>query len=114
MNEAEIAKALKAMAHPARLRILRALRGGALCAGKTNEAARVSQPNLSQHLKILREARLLNTAKIGTRHCHYLAFPELVDTLLDAFDDLDPGHDEVVKSPDEVCEEAKQRDEGMS
>jgi len=108
MTESEANAILKAMSHPARMRILRALRGGALCAGKTNEAARLSQPNLSQHLKILRESGLLNTARIGTRHCHYIALPTLVDALLDA---LDAEHEEVVKSAEQVRSEACRREE---
>jgi len=108
-KEAIKIKVLKAMSHPARLRILRVLRAGALCAGKTNEEVHLSQPNLSQHLKVLRESGLLSTAKIGTRSCHYIARPSLVDAILDA---LDSKHDEIVKTTEQVCAEAKGREEG--
>ena len=88
---------LKALAHPVRLEILKILNEGALCAGKTNDMVPISQPNFSQHLKILRDAGLIERVCKGTRHCYYIAMPELVKSVLDNIEDaleiaaIDPG-----------------------
>jgi ArsR family transcriptional regulator len=81
-NEEEQIKILKAIAHPVRLKIVKILQKGALCAGRTNNILSISQPNFSQHLKVLREAGLIERVCKGTRHCYYLAMPELISTIL--------------------------------
>jgi len=98
-------KILKAMAHPVRLEILNILREGALCAGKTNDMISISQPNFSQHLKILRDAGLIERVCNGTRHCYYLAMPELVNSTLKNI--TDPKS--IIKTPQEVIKEVRQR-----
>ena len=75
---------MKAMAHPVRLQILELLRAGSLCAGRANERLSVSQPNLSQHLKRLREAGIIDMVAYGTKHCYYIAMPDAVNAVLDA------------------------------
>lgn len=55
----------KALAHPIRLKIIKKLSAGELCVCKLNEDVNFSQSNLSQHLKILKEAGILNSRKEG-------------------------------------------------
>ncbi|MDD5597101.1 MAG: metalloregulator ArsR/SmtB family transcription factor [Victivallaceae bacterium] len=85
-NERKIAERLKAVAHPARLRILRFLVKGPSCATLTNREIDISQPNLSQHLKILAEAGIIDFRKIGTKKCFYISRPDFVDELFKLFD----------------------------
>ena len=58
-------KILKALAHPIRLKITKKLSDGELCVCKLNEDVDFSQSNLSQHLRILKEAGILNSRKEG-------------------------------------------------
>ncbi|MFZ5974174.1 MAG: ArsR/SmtB family transcription factor [Bacillota bacterium] len=53
----------KALAHPVRLKIVRTLLNGPLCVCVLNESVEFSQSNLSQHLRILREAGILRSEK---------------------------------------------------
>jgi DNA-binding transcriptional ArsR family regulator len=59
---------LKALGHPVRLGIaLRLAREGGTCACDFAEIFGVSQPTVSQHLKVLREAGLVRTQREGTQ-----------------------------------------------
>ena len=59
---------LKALGHPVRLGIaLRLAEEGGTCACDFAELFHVSQPTVSQHLKVLREAGLVRTRRQGTQ-----------------------------------------------
>jgi ArsR family transcriptional regulator, arsenate/arsenite/antimonite-responsive transcriptional repressor len=59
---------LKALGHPVRLGIaLRLAAEGGTCACDFAEIFRISQPAVSQHLKVLREAGLVKTRRDGTQ-----------------------------------------------
>ena len=66
------ARELKALAHPARLRILARLRDGECCANEAMKCLGISQPNTSQHLKTLRNAGLIAGRREGTKICYRL------------------------------------------
>ena len=76
------ARLLRMVSHPVRLRILDVLRGGAMSVSEVNQTVNVIQPNLSQHLAVLREAQLVASHVDGPRRCYYLLRPDLVDSLL--------------------------------
>jgi ArsR family transcriptional regulator len=59
---------LKALGHPVRLGIaLRLAKEGGTCACDFADIFGVSQPTVSQHLKVLREAGLVRTRREGTQ-----------------------------------------------
>lgn len=59
---------LKALGHPIRLGIaLRLAEEGGTCACDFADIFHVSQPTVSQHLKVLREAGLVHTRRQGTQ-----------------------------------------------
>jgi DNA-binding transcriptional ArsR family regulator len=59
---------LKALGHPIRLGIaLRLAEEGGTCACDFADIFHVSQPTVSQHLKVLREAGLVQTRRQGTQ-----------------------------------------------
>jgi ArsR family transcriptional regulator, arsenate/arsenite/antimonite-responsive transcriptional repressor len=59
---------LKALGHPVRLGIaLRLAAEGGTCACDFAEIFHVSQPMVSQHLKVLRDAGLVRTRREGTQ-----------------------------------------------
>ncbi|MCR2835297.1 ArsR/SmtB family transcription factor [Parerythrobacter lacustris] len=63
MTDDELVDALKALAHPVRLRIMRALTGAERNVGEIDEASGIGQPILSQQLAVLRNAGLVKTRK---------------------------------------------------
>lgn len=63
ITDEELIDALKALAHPLRLRIMRALTGTERNVGEIDEAAEIGQPALSQQLAVLRNAGLVKTRK---------------------------------------------------
>lgn len=65
MDDSTIVEQLRALANPARLSIVRELRGGTRCACELAEVADVSSTLLSHHLKVLRTAGLISGARRG-------------------------------------------------
>lgn len=61
------ARALKAIAHPLRLKILCVLGEGETCVQDIVDAVGTSQSNISQHLAILRDKGVLQTRKDANR-----------------------------------------------
>lgn len=64
----EAVEALKALAHPVRMRMVEMLAdgGGELCVCHFEEAFDLTQPTISHHLKRLREAGLVDSRRDGT------------------------------------------------
>jgi len=68
-------ESLAALADPTRRAILEALRDGPLSVGELADAMPVSRPAVSQHLAVLRDAKLVSEERQGTRHI-FRADPE--------------------------------------
>ena len=69
---------LRALAHPVRWGILQRLAAEpGICACDFTEFFDVSQPTISVHLKVLREAGLVTSRRIGTTICYSIAPGEL-------------------------------------
>ncbi|MCU1431980.1 MAG: arsR [Actinotalea sp.] len=82
----QLARRFAALADPVRLRLLSLLAtsaGGAVCACDLVEPVGRSQPTVSHHLRILREAGLVTSEKRGT-NVWYAAVPAAVEALRDA------------------------------
>ncbi|MFL5296350.1 MAG: ArsR/SmtB family transcription factor [Phenylobacterium sp.] len=62
----------EALAEPNRRSILDLLRGGERPAGELVEALSISQPGVSKHLKVLREAGLVTVRAEGQRRLYRL------------------------------------------
>jgi ArsR family transcriptional regulator len=80
---AGLAKAFAALADPARLRLLSLIAAqpdGEVCACELVEPLGKSQPTVSHHLKVLREAGLVEGEKRGT-WVWYRPVPEALDNL---------------------------------
>lgn len=70
-----LARRIKALAHPARLGIVRALLkvgGDGCCCGDIVRGLPLAQSTVSQHLKVLREAGLIRGEISGPRCCYCL------------------------------------------
>ena len=69
-SESLSVKILKAMGHPIRLKIVKFLLDKPHCVCELKENLDFSQPNLSQHLKILKEAGIIASEKVEVQ-THY-------------------------------------------
>jgi DNA-binding transcriptional ArsR family regulator len=80
-NEDLYVKIYKALAHPIRIKIVKALLDGPLCVCVLNENVEFSQSNLSQHLKILKDAQILKSEKDGLRILYSIKDKEIKNLL---------------------------------
>ncbi|MFF7599588.1 ArsR/SmtB family transcription factor [Streptomyces mirabilis] len=79
----ELAKAFKALGDPVRLRLLSMIasrEGGEVCVCELTPAFELSQPTISHHLKLLRQARLIDCERRGT-WVYYWVLPGVLDRL---------------------------------
>ena len=79
--------ALRAIAEPRRREILRLVRGQELPAGAIAARFAVTRPAISQHLRVLKEAGLVDERRDGTRRL-YRARPDTVEELRRFLDDF--------------------------
>ena len=70
------AEILRAMAHPARLRLLALLLEGPACVGELVERTGYRQPYISQHLARLRDAGLVEGIREGLTVCYHVTCPQ--------------------------------------
>jgi ArsR family transcriptional regulator, arsenate/arsenite/antimonite-responsive transcriptional repressor len=76
------AELLKAFSHPTRLAILQELAAGPKCVADIEDLVSARQANISQHLSVLRYAKLVDYAQDGVLRCYYLCRPQLVRDML--------------------------------
>ncbi|OPL18209.1 MAG: hypothetical protein AVO35_06810 [Candidatus Aegiribacteria sp. MLS_C] len=79
-----LAEFLKAMANPVRLRILEELLRNPRCVTAIHEILGAKQPNISQHLSVLKNSGLILAERDGPYRCYYLRWPGLVKAVLEA------------------------------
>jgi len=65
------------LSEPARLEILLALAKKSGCVSVLQLRVKRSQPNVSQHLRVLREAGLVNCRCEGKKICYSVSNPEI-------------------------------------
>jgi ArsR family transcriptional regulator len=66
---AEMAQVLKALADPVRLRLVSLIgahQGGEMCVCELTTGFELTQPTISHHLKVLREAGIIDSERRGT------------------------------------------------
>jgi len=87
------ARALKAISHPLRLKILCFVGDQEICVQDIVEAVGTSQSNISQHLAILRDKGVLATRKDANRVYYRVADQrtlQLVELMREVFCDIKP------------------------
>ncbi len=72
---------LKVIAHPVRIKILEELVKGVKCVSDFEEFLEISQPNISQHLSLLRNCRVIDYYIDGRLRCYFLVDPIIPDLL---------------------------------
>jgi DNA-binding transcriptional ArsR family regulator len=80
-------RALEALAHPGRRRILQLVIDREMQAGELAELTGMAQPAASQHLRVLREAGLVDVRPVGSRRLYRVNFARVqaVRSQLDEF-----------------------------
>ena len=79
----EKAEVLRQLGHPIRLAILEELMKGGKCVTDIRDLLEVPQPNISQHLSVLRQQRIVDFTEDGKLRCYFLRRPALVHALFD-------------------------------
>jgi len=83
LNQDDLAvKIFKALGHPVRFKIMKFLCDGPKCVCKLNEKFEYSQANLSQHLRILKDAALVKSEKVGLE-MHYRLYNDNIKNIVD-------------------------------
>ncbi len=72
---------LRIIAHPTRVRILEDLCEGVKCLSDFEESLEISQPNVSQHLKLLRAHEVVDYFIDGRLKCYFLREPLIPDLI---------------------------------
>lgn len=72
---------LRAIAHPVRIKILEELIKGVKCVSDFEEFLEISQPNVSQHLSILRQFEVIDYYMDGRLRCYFLRDPIVPDII---------------------------------
>jgi len=76
------AEIFKALGHPARLKIAEELLDGERCVLEIRELIPGSQPNISQHLNILKYSGIVNYRRDGKLRCYFLCEPDRIKNIL--------------------------------
>ena len=95
---------MRLISHPVRLLILETLSEGSRCVKELNSMVDIEQPNFSQHMAVLREAKLVGCHKSGALRCYYILRPSLVRQLIQI---LSEEHEIHIRSRDSVIREAE-------
>lgn len=83
-----------ALSSPVRAAIVHRLTGGEQTVSNLVDALGLSQPLVSQHLRVLRGARLVATERRGREVVYSLADEHVAHVFLDAFHHTQENHDD--------------------
>ena len=83
----ELDRMLKALGEPMRLRIYQSLLERKHCVRSLSKKLGVTEPAISQHLKVMKDAGLVYGEKYGY-HTHYLPLQDAVDFLTEQFEQM--------------------------
>jgi ArsR family transcriptional regulator len=87
----EEARLLKALAHPTRLRLMDIIREHGPCVKAMEEELGVAQPNISQHLSVLRNLGIVEAKRDGNLVCYRIKNPYILKLLSVVFDESEKG-----------------------
>ena len=73
------------LSHPVRVKIIAELLKGKKCVSDIKDLVNVNQPNVSQHLSLLRLNDIVDWRQEGKRKCYFLKNPKLIKNIFDVF-----------------------------
>jgi DNA-binding transcriptional ArsR family regulator len=82
MQDADFANVMRALGHPVRLSILRILaerQQGDCCCTDVTDCLPLAQSTVSQHIKVLLDAGLIERRAKGTRNCYVVRVERFFD-----------------------------------
>ena len=82
MQDTDLANVMRALGHPVRLSILRILadqKQGDCCCTDVTQCLPLAQSTVSQHIKVLLDAGLVERHAKGTRNCYKLRSDRLAE-----------------------------------
>jgi DNA-binding transcriptional ArsR family regulator len=85
---------LRIVAHPVRIKILEELMKGVKCVSDFEEFLEITQPNVSQHLSLLRRFGIIDYFVDGRLRCYFLRdpmIPDLIDVIRKNYEGELPG-----------------------
>jgi len=91
-NRTQIARWFHALSDETRVQVVDMLAGGEKCVCELQDAVGAAQSRLSFHLKVLREAGLVNDRKQG-RWVYYSLRPDVLDEMAAYLQDRRPSED---------------------
>lgn len=83
INHKQGSQLFKALAHPIRLLIVEKLLEEEKCVNDIQDLVKVSQPNISQHLNILRFSGVVDYCQQGNLRCYFLKEPQKIKKLIE-------------------------------
>lgn len=83
-DQGKKAQILKALAHPIRLNIVEVLLNGERCVNDIKDLFGATQPNISQHLNVLKFSGILDYRQDRNLRCYFLKNPEKIKQLAQA------------------------------
>jgi len=81
MREEITADFLKLLGHPSRIKILTSLENGYKCVRDLESVVGITQSNLSQHLRILKDKGILEHERRGTEICYRIRNRNALDII---------------------------------
>lgn len=81
----EISQIFRALAHPSRLQLMENLMRRECCVGEIQKCLALSQPNVSQHLSVLKEAGLIIGRRDRNKICYKIS-DERIKKVLKTFE----------------------------
>ena len=72
---------LKVLSHPVRIKILEELSGGVKCVSDIEQFLDISQPNVSQHLSLMRNMGVIDYYMDGRLRCYFIVDSVVPDLL---------------------------------
>ncbi len=85
---ANCAQLLKLIGHPVRLAILDSLKDGEKCVNDVCQLLKTPQPNVSQHLSVLRAAGIVSVTDNGNWRCYAIANHEMIAGILNLLNEF--------------------------
>ena len=80
----KIADFFKVLSHPTRIAIVLQLLEGRKCVSNLEELVKAPQPNISQHLSIMKANGIVDWIQQGKMKCYFLKEPELLKNLFNS------------------------------
>lgn len=88
LNYRKVSEFFKALSHPIRIAIVEELLKDKKCVREMEEFINLRQPNISQHLSILKANGIVDCIREGKTKCYFLKNPKFIRKILNIFKEM--------------------------